>query len=233
MILEVCANSYESAINAEKGGAHRIELCENLAVGGLTPNFDLAKKVISELNIPVFILIRPRKGDFNYSKNEFEQIKKDIILFKDLGCKGIVSGILTKDKNLDINRTKELIKLSRPLEFTFHRAFDEVINPIETLHQLIKLKVNRLLTSGQKKTAIDGIDMIKKLIILSNNKIKIMPGSGINSKNIVEFTKLSLNEIHGSFSKQEKNNKSTSNINMILNCLKLIKDDKQKLLKRL
>ena len=90
-----------------------------------------------------------------------------------LGCKGIVSGILTKDKNLDINRTKELIKLSRPLEFTFHRAFDEVINPIETLHQLIKLKVNRLLTSGQMKTAIKGIDMIKKLIILSEDNIKI------------------------------------------------------------
>ena len=222
MILEVCANSYESAINAEKAGANRIELCENLTVGGVTPNYELAKKVISELIIPVFILIRPRDGDFNYSKNEFEQIKKDIILFKDLGCKGIVSGILTKDKNLDIIRTKELIKLSKPLEFTFHRAFDEVINPIETLHQLIELKVNRLLTSGQKKTAIDGIDMIKKLIILSNNKIKIMPGSGINSGNIVEFAKLSLNEIHGSFSKQEKNNKSTSNINMILNCLKLI-----------
>ena len=102
MILEVCANSYESAINAEKGGAHRIELCENLSVGGLTPNFDLAKKVISELNIPVFILIRPRKGDFNYSHEEFEQIKKDIILFKKIGCKGIVSGILTKDKKLDI-----------------------------------------------------------------------------------------------------------------------------------
>ena len=232
MILEVCANSYESAINAEKAGAHRIELCENLAVGGLTPNYKLAKEVISDLSIPVFILIRPRDGDFNYSKNEFEQIKKDIILFKDLGCKGIVSGILTKDKNLDINRTKELIKLTRPLEFTFHRAFDEVINPIETLHQLIKLKVNRLLTSGQMKTAIKGIDMIKKLIILSEDKIKIMPGSGINPGNISEFTKLSLNEIHGSFSKQEKNNKSTSNINMILNCLKLIQKDK-KLVKRL
>ena len=232
MILEVCANSYESAINAEKAGAHRIELCENLAVGGVTPNYKLAKQVISDLSIPVFILIRPRDGDFNYSKNEFEQIKKDIILFKDLGCKGIVSGILTKDKNLDINRTKELIKLSKPLEFTFHRAFDEVINPTETLHQLIKLKVNRLLTSGQMKTAIKGIDMIKKLIILSEDKIKIMPGSGINPGNIVEFTKLSLNEIHGSFSKQEKNNKSTSNINMILNCLKLIQEDK-KLVKRL
>lgn len=232
MILEVCANSYESAINAEKGGAHRIELCENLAVGGLTPNYKLAKEVIIDLSIPVFILIRPRDGDFNYSKNEFEQIKKDIILFKDLGCKGIVSGILTKDKNLDINRTKELIKLSKPLEFTFHMAFDEVINPIETLHQLIKLKVNRLLTSGQMKTAIKGIDMIKKLIILSEDNIKIMPGSGINPGNISKFTKLSLNEIHGSFSKQEKNNKSTSNINMILNCLKLIQKDK-KLVKRL
>ena len=232
MILEVCANSYESAINAEKAGANRIELCENLTVGGVTPNYILAKKVISELIIPVFILIRPRDGDFNYSKNEFEQIKKDIILFKDLGCKGIVSGILTKDKNLDINRTKELIKLSRPLEFTFHRAFDEVINPIETLHQLIKLKVNRLLTSGQMKTAIKGIDMIKKLILLSEDNIKIMPGSGINPGNISKFTKLSLNEIHGSFSKQEKNNKSTSNINMILNCLKLIQKDK-KLVKRL
>lgn len=223
MILEVCANSYESAINAEKGGAHRIELCENLSVGGLTPNFDLAKKVISELNIPVFILIRPRKGDFNYSHEEFEQIKKDIILFKKIGCKGIVSGILTKDKKLDIIKTKELIKLSRPLEFTFHRAFDEVLNPINVLHQLIKLRANRILTSGQKKTAIDGIELIKKLINISNNTIKIMPGSGINSTNILEINKLNINEIHGSFSKSSKNNKKLSDFNEISSCIKLIK----------
>lgn len=223
MILEVCANSYESAINAEKGGAHRIELCENLSVGGLTPNFDLAKKVISELNIPVFILIRPRKGDFNYSHEEFEQIKKDIILSKKIGCKGIVSGILTKDKKLDINKTKELIKLSRPLEFTFHRAFDEVLNPINVLHQLIKLRADRILTSGQKKTAIDGIELIKKLINISNNTIKIMPGSGINSTNILEINKLNINEIHGSFSKSSKNNKKLSDFNEISSCIKLIK----------
>ena len=223
MILEVCANSYESAINAEKGGAHRIELCENLSVGGLTPNFDLAKKVISELNIPVFILIRPRKGDFNYSYEEFEQIKKDIILFKKIGCKGIVSGILTKDKKLDIIKTKELIKLSRPLEFTFHRAFDEVLNPINVLHQLIKLRADRILTSGQKKTAIDGIELIKKLINISNNNIKIMPGSGINSTNILEINKLNINEIHGSFSKSSKNNKKLSDFNEISSCIKLIK----------
>ena len=226
MILEVCANSYESAINAENGGAHRIELCENLSVGGLTPNFELAKKVINELNIPVFILIRPRDGDFNYSNEEFKKIKKDIILFKDLGCKGIVSGILTKDKNIDIKKTKELIELSRPLEFTFHRAFDEVNNPKEALNQLVELKADRILTSGQEKTAIEGIEMIKKLAVLSKNKIKIMPGSGINSANIIEFTKLDINEIHGSFSKKEENNKSISNINMIMNCVKLINDCK-------
>ena len=190
MILEVCANSYESAINAEKGGAHRIELCENLSVGGLTPNFELAKKVINELNIPVFILIRPRDGNFNYSNEEFEKIKKNIILFKDLGCKGIVSGILTKDKNIDVTRTRELIELSKPLEFTFHRAFDEVLKPIDGLRQLIELKANRLLTSGQKNTAIKGINLIKKLINFSNNRIKIMPGSGINSTNILEFINL-------------------------------------------
>ena len=223
MILEVCANSYESAINAEKGGAHRIELCENLSVGGLTPNFDLAKKVISELNIPVFILIRPRKGDFNYSHEEFEQIKKDIILSKKIGCKGIVSGILTKDKKLDINKTKELIKLSKPLEFTFHRAFDDILNPIDGLHQLIKLRADRILTSGQKKTAIDGIELIKKLINISNNTIKIMPGSGINSTNILEINKLNINEIHGSFSKSSKNNKKLSDFNEISSCIKLIK----------
>ena len=223
MILEVCANSYESAINAEKGGAHRIELCENLSVGGLTPNFELAKKVINELNIPVFILIRPRGGNFIYSNEEFEQIKKDIILFKKIGCKGIVSGILTKNKKLDINKTKELIKLSRPLEFTFHRAFDEVLNPINVLHQLIKLRADRILTSGQKKTAIDGIELIKKLINISNNTIKIMPGSGINSTNILEINKLNINEIHGSFSKSSKNNKKSSDINEISSCIKLIK----------
>ena len=225
MILEVCANSYESAINAEKGGAHRIELCENLSVGGLTPNFELAKKVINELNIPVFILIRPRGGNFIYSNEEFEQIKKDIILFKKIGCKGIVSGILTKNKKLDINKTKELIKLSRPLEFTFHRAFDEVLNPINVLHQLIKLRADRILTSGQKKTAIDGIELIKKLINISNNNIKIMPGSGINSTNILEINKLNINEIHGSFTGSSKNNKKLSNFDEISSCIELMKRD--------
>jgi len=222
MILEVCANSYESAINAEKGGAHRIELCENLSVGGLTPNFVLAKKVISELTIPVFILIRPRDGDFNYSGEEFEQIKKDIIIFKELGCRGIVSGILTKDKNIDVIRTRELIELSRPLEFTFHRAFDEVLNPIHGLHQLIEIKANRLLTSGQDVTAFKGLGLLKELINIAKNKIIIMPGSGVNINNILELKKIGSKEIHGSFIKDPNNKNSISDFNEIFKCINII-----------
>ena len=222
MILEVCANSYESALNAQKGGAQRIELCEDLAVGGLTPNFELSKKVISELNIPVFILIRPRDGDFNYSGEEFEQIKKDIIIFKELGCKGIVSGILTKDNNIDISRTRELIELSKPLEFTFHRAFDEVLNPIQALHQLIKLKADRILTSGQAETAVKGLDLLKELINIAENKIIIMPGSGVNINNILEFKKIGSKEIHGSFIKDTNNKNSISDFNEIFKCINII-----------
>ena len=223
MILEVCANSYESALNAQKGGAQRIELCEDLAVGGLTPNFELSKKVISELNIPVFILIRPRDGDFNYSGEEFEQIKKDIIIFKELGCKGIVSGILTKkDNNIDISRTRELIELSKPLEFTFHRAFDEVLNPIQALHQLIELKVDRILTSGQAETAVKGLDLLKELINIAENKIIIMPGSGVNINNILEFKKIGSKEIHGSFIKDPNNKNSISDFNEIFKCINII-----------
>jgi len=223
MILEVCANSYESALNAQKGGAQRIELCEDLAVGGLTPNFELSKKVISELNIPVFILIRPRDGDFNYSGEEFEQIKKDIIIFKELGCKGIVSGILTKkDNNIDISRTRELIELSKPLEFTFHRAFDEVLNPIQALHQLIKLKADRILTSGQAETAVKGLDLLKEFINIAEKKIIIMPGSGVNINNILEFKKIGSKEIHGSFIKDPNNKNSISDFNEIFKCINII-----------
>ena len=222
MILEVCANSYESALNAQKGGAQRIELCEDLAVGGLTPDFELSKKVISELNIPVFILIRPRDGDFNYSGEEFEQIKKDIIIFKELGCKGIVSGILTKDNNIDISRTRELIELSKPLEFTFHRAFDEVLNPIQALHQLIKLKADRILTSGQAETAVKGLDLLKELINIAEKKIIIMPGSGVNINNILEFKKIGSKEIHGSFIKDPNNKNSISDFNEIFKCINII-----------
>ena len=183
MIIEVCAESYEYAVNGEKAGADRIELCKDLHLDGLTPDYDTAKKTINKLNIPVFILIRPREGDFNYSNEEYELLKVDIEKFKEMGCKGIVSGVLNKDKTIDIKRTKELVELSRPLEFTFHRAFDIVQNPFKEIENLIDIGVNRLLTSGQKDKAIDGLDLLNELKEKTNNKIVIMPGSGITIDN--------------------------------------------------
>ena len=163
MIIEVCAESYEYAVKAEKAGSDRIELCKDLHLDGLTPDYDTAKKTINKLNIPVFILIRPREGDFNYSNEEYELMKADIVKFKEMGCKGIVCGILNEDKTIDINRNSELVKLSKPLEFTFHRAFDVVSDPFKEIENLVEIGVNRILTSGQKDKAIDGLELLKEL----------------------------------------------------------------------
>ncbi len=197
MIIEVCAESYEYALKAEKAGADRIELCKDLHLDGLTPDYECAKRTIDKLDIPVFILIRPREGDFSYSDEEFELMKDDIIKFKEMGCKGIVSGILKDDNLIDIKRTKELVKLSKPLEFTFHRAFDLVKYPIEEIETLIKIEVDRVLTSGQKEKAIDGLVLLEQLNKISNNRLIIMPGSGISKNNLKDFELF--NEVHGSF----------------------------------
>ena len=204
MIIEVCAESYEYAVKAEKAGADRIELCKDLHLDGLTPDYESAKRTINTLNIPVFILIRPRKGDFIYSDEEFELMKSDIVKFKEMGCKGIVSGILNTDRTIDIERTKQLVKLSRPIEFTFHRAFDMVTDPLKELENLIELGVDRVLTSGQKKMAFKGLKLLEELKTISKNRIKIMPGSGINKSNIVNFE--SFKEIHGSFKDEINSN---------------------------
>ena len=204
MIIEVCTDSYEYAIKAEKAGADRIELCKDLHLDGLTPNYKTAKRTIDRLNIPVFILIRQREGDFTYSNEEFELMKQDIVKFKEMGCKGIVSGILHDDKTIDIERTKQLVELSRPLDFTFHRAFDMVTDPLKELEKLIQLGVERVLTSGQKQKAVKGIELLKELKKNAKDKIIIMPGSGINKLNIMSFR--SFNEIHGSFKNEINTN---------------------------
>ena len=197
MIIEVCAESYEYALKAEKAGADRIELCKDLHLDGLTPDYESAKKTIDSLNIPVYILIRPIEGDFIYSNEEFELMKMDIIKFKEMGCKGIVSGVLNDDNSVDVKRTKDLIELSRPLEFTFHRAFDIVSDPLKEIEILIRLGVDRILTSGQKNKATEGLYLLEKLNNISKKRIVIMPGSGISNTNFKKFN--SFNEIHGSF----------------------------------
>ena len=200
MLLEICANSYQSAKNAKDAGAHRIELCSELAVGGITPSYGLIKQVVSELNIETFVLIRPRSGNFCYSKSEFEIIKKDIQICKDLGCQGIVSGVLNSDNTIDIERTRELVAHARPLAFTFHRAFDIVPNREVALKQLIKLGIERILTSGQQPKAIDGLDTLKELKLKAKNRITFLIGSGINSKNAKTFKNEGFDELHASAS---------------------------------
>lgn len=204
MKLEICANSYQSAKNAQEAGAHRIELCQELSVGGITPSYDLLKKVIEELDIPTFVLIRPRSGNFVYSDDEFQIMKTDIQLCKDLGCKGIVSGVLKPDNTLDEERTKVLIDLAKPLPFTFHRAFDEVKNPKKALSQLIELGADRVLTSGQKPTAEEGLELLKELHSIAENKITILVGGGVSAENVILFKEAGLTEVHASASSTKK-----------------------------
>ncbi|MDD7913093.1 copper homeostasis protein CutC [Polaribacter ponticola] len=201
MKLEICANSYLSAINAQKAGADRIELCSELSVGGITPSYAILKKISEEITIPVNVLIRPRSGDFCYIDDEFSLMKENILLCKKLGFNGIVSGVLNTDNSIDIERTKELVELSKPLSFTFHRAFDCVDNPQESLQQLIDLKVDRILTSGQKLKAENGIYLLIELQQLAKDKLIILPGSGINAKNARIFKVAKFKEIHASASK--------------------------------
>ena len=194
MVIEVCANSFQSALNAQTAGADRVELCSELAVGGITPSYGLLNKVVSELDIPVYVLIRPRSGDFCYSPSEFDVIKHDIALCKRLNCSGIVSGVLQKDMTLDVERTRELVDLVAPLPFTFHRAFDWIPNPIKAAKSLGNLGVARILTSGQQQTAVEGLPFLNELKAIFPGII--LAGGGISLENAMEFKKAGFNEIH-------------------------------------
>lgn len=200
MLVEVCANSLQSAIHAQEAGAHRIELCSELAVGGVTPSYGLLKAVREQITIPVHVLIRPRSGDFTYSETEFGILKDDIAHCVDMGFDGIVSGILNKDFTLDAPRTEALIEVSGTLKFTFHRAFDWVKNPFETLGQLEALGVDTLLTSGQRKSAQEGIDLLTELHKQAKT-LQIMPGGGVGPKNILLFKENGFSAVHLSGSK--------------------------------
>jgi copper homeostasis protein len=200
-ILEVCANSVQSAINAQIAGAQRIELCENLGIGGTTPSYGSINLARKKLSIKIHVLIRPRAGDFLYSKLEFEQIKEDIKIAKDLGVDGIVCGILLPNGNVDTQRTIELVELSKPLCFTFHRAFDFAPDPFEALEDVISTGASRLLTSGQKPKAIDAIHTISQLVIQAGSRITVMPGSGVNAQTIGKLIETGAREFHMSGAK--------------------------------
>ncbi len=196
IILEVCANSIQSAINAQEAGAHRVELCENLTQGGTTPSYGFLSQTRKLLNIKLNVLIRPRTGDFHYSDLEFDIIKEDIKVAKDLGADGIVCGILTPNGDVDIERTKILVELAKPMSFTFHRAFDFTNDPFKALEDIISTGADRVLTSGQQPTAIQGEHLIRELVKQGNGKIIIMPGGGVNADIIEYLLETGASEFH-------------------------------------
>lgn len=185
--LEICVGSWDSAMAAQLGGADRIELCDNLAEGGTTPSYGMLLKCQKTLKIPFFPIIRPRGGDFHFSNDEFEIMKEDVIACKDLGCKGIVIGILRKDGSIDTERCAQLIDLAKGLEITFHRAFDRCNDLKKGLEDIIGLGCHRVLTSGGKENAFEGLELLKSLIIQAGSRISIMPGSGVNEQNLAQI----------------------------------------------
>ncbi len=182
-LIEICVDSVGSAAAAQAGGADRVELCDNLIEGGTTPSAGAIALACEKLNIPVNVIIRPRGGDFCYSDIEFEVMKRDISAAKDLGANGIVIGILLPDGRVDEARTRELIRLARPMSVTFHRAFDMTRDPFEALESLIALGVDRVLTSGQEATAAKGIELIGRLVERAGDRISIMACGEIREEN--------------------------------------------------
>ncbi|NGP87523.1 copper homeostasis protein CutC [Fodinibius halophilus] len=197
LTTEIVAYNIESALNAQAGGADRIELCDNPSGGGTTPSVGTVELLREKLDIPIFVMIRPREGDFCYSDLEFEAMKRDISHCKDRGADGVVFGILSPDGSLDFDRCKELIELARPLQVTCHRAFDMTSDPFEALESCIEAGFDRILTSGQQTCAHEGIATIAELVERAGNRISMMAGCGVNEdtvQKIIEET--DVREIH-------------------------------------
>jgi copper homeostasis protein len=198
-ILEICAGSVESAVAARDGGAHRIELCAALEVGGVTPSAGLIAEARKVEGLILNVIIRPRGGDFLYNEYEVACMEEDIRTCKRLGVDGVVIGALTADGDIDTATCKRLIDAANGMSITFHRAFDMCRDPQKALEELITLGCNRVLTSGQAPTAEAGIDLLGKLVKQANGRIIIMPGCGVNSKNAAKTLKATgANEIHAS-----------------------------------
>lgn len=199
MLLEICVFNTATAIAAEQAGADRIELCENYANGGTTPSYGYLKTVREKIRIPVFPMIRPRGGDYFHTQDEIDIILKDILLCKELQFEGVVFGLLNQDGSIDQENTAKLVDAAYPLDVTFHRAFDRCKDPLESLETLIQCGCTRVLTSGQYPKVTDGLSLVKTLVEQANDRIIIMPGSGLNSSNVQHIIETAgVNEVHTS-----------------------------------
>jgi copper homeostasis protein len=197
VLVEACVDSVASALAAEAGGAGRIELCDNLVEGGTTPSAATIAVACERLRIPVFVIVRPRGGDFLYSDLELEIMRRDIAQARALGAAGVVIGVLRADGTVDVERARALVEAARPMQVTHHRAFDVTRDPVEALEAIIALGADRVLTSGQAPSALEGVEVIAGAVRQAAGRIGILPGAGIdgsNARRIVELT--GADEIH-------------------------------------
>jgi copper homeostasis protein len=219
-LIEIATSDFLTTRSAVEGGADRIELCANLAEGGTTPSYGHIMQCREAFEVLIYPIIRPRGGDFLYTDEEFQIMQHDVKLCKQLGCDGVVIGLLKTDGSIDLERTAALVEAAYPMGVTFHRAFDRCADPFEAMEQLIRVGCERILTSGQKQAAPEGIDLIASLNKAADHRIIIMPGSGVRKENIkvlaektgcVEFhsslrskTKSSMQFVHPAFASDEE-----------------------------
>lgn len=197
-VREVCVESFQDAFVVVAAGATRIELCDNLTVGGTTPSYGTIKQVISKLTVPVMVMIRPRGGDFCYSDDEIEIMRYDIQVCHKLGVYGVVLGLLRPDHTIDIERTKELVELARPMQVTFHKAIDDSIDILLAIRQLKNIGIVRVLTSGGKPTAVEGRETLLKMIEIAGDEMNIIVAGKVTWENFEEIKQLiPSNEYHG------------------------------------
>jgi copper homeostasis protein len=187
--IEIACFNLDSVLIAQKAGADRIELCAKMSVGGTTPTIEMIQQA-RKLELPLYVMIRPRGGNFVYSDSEFEQMKSEIETIKKLGVNGFVFGILKDDQTIHIEQNSELVALVSPLPCSFHRAFDEVLNYQKALEAVISCGFSTLLTSGTFPNVMEGKDILKQLVVQANNRIEIMPGGGLRSTNIFELNEM-------------------------------------------
>ena len=188
--IEIACFNLDSAIIAQNTGADRVELCADMLVGGTTPTIEIIKQAREHLNIDLYIMIRPRGGNFVYSDSEFEQMKSEIEAIKKLGVNGFVFGILKDDNTINIEQNLELVELAKSFPCTFHRAFDEILDYEKALENVISCGFSTLLTSGTFPNVMEGKYVLKHLVIQANNRIEIMPGGGLRSTNISELNEM-------------------------------------------
>jgi len=195
-LIEVCVDSVESALRAQEGGANRVELCDNLLEGGTTPSAGAIAVARERLTIGLHVIVRPRGGDFCYSDAEMESMRRDVDVARQIGADGVVIGLLEPDGGIDVPRTRELLERARPLSVTFHRAFDVARDPERALDQLVGMGVDRLLTTGQEPTILEGLELVAALARRAGGRLIVMPG-GVNERNVARVVQATgATEVH-------------------------------------